>query len=710
MAVIGQIRRNVGCLVFVIAFAILGFLLMDVMSGPGSMGGPEAPTVGTVNGMDVDYNEYQRKVANSTSASQRSGVELTEQQRLQMRDQTWNQHIKDILADSEMDELGLNVTLEELQNFTVTDEAHPWMKSNQTFVNQNGVFDPSLVRQYVNDYLRNDELSKRQREEANSTWNNFERQLSRDIKKTKYTDLVKKSIYVPSWMGEAINADQNKKLDLSYVMVPYNKIQDSEVAFTNQDLKSYLNDNKAQYEQEASRDIEYVQFTVSPSAEDTASVLSSMDKLAQDWVNHPSDSLFIRLNSESPFTGVYMNEAELSSEIGSQRAATFVSAAGGTMDGPFLHNGFYKMIKVVDSKLVADSVDCRHILKSVQPGASDVAAKKSIDSLMALLDSGQDFTVLAANNSDDRGSAENGGELGFTKKGVMVKPFNDAIFYQMSTGDRKAVRSQFGWHLIEVTESNPTTQAAKVAVLSRELSPSSTTNRTIFAQANNFASLYRTQESFRSGAEERGLELKTAAKLKQNDYNIPGLGFTDQLCSWAHMKDVGDVSNVITVDDNYVVALITDSRDAGMPDIEDIRPLLESEVKKIKKAEKFIEQMSGLGTDIPAIASAMDVNTQTITDVSFTNSAGNNLSAEPEVVATAFSLAQGETSAPIKGTLGVYQVKVDAVNEASAPASYTALTDLEKTTQRNSVDFKVWEALKNAANIEDTRFTTRGIR
>ncbi len=711
MAAIGQIRRNVGCLVFVIAFAIMGFLLMDVMSGPGSMGGAEIPTVGSVNGVDVNYNDYQRKVQSALTNLQRSGQEVSEQQRLQMRESTWDQYVKDLLADNEMEELGINVSLEELKALVTSENAHPAIKNDPTFMDPNtGAFDPARVRQYISQTLSNSELPENQTAQARSTWNTFEQYLRRDAQKTKYLDLVKKSIYVPNWMGESINTDQNNKIDLSYVLVPYNKVPDSDVPLTNQDLKSYLNDNKAIYEQEASRDIEYVTFAVRPSAKDTADVISSMHQLGKDWASSASDSLFMRLNSETPYTGAYLSEAELGAEVGTDRSLGLVNSTAGFMEGPFLYNGFYKMIKVVDTRMVADSVECRHILKSIPQGGSEVAARKTLDSLMALLNNGVDFTVLAANNSDDQGSAESGGELGFAKKGQMVKPFNDAIFYQMETGDRKIVRSQFGLHLIEVVQSNPTNQAAKVAILSRELAPSSNTSRSTFAQANSFASLYRNTDSFRKGAQDEGLELKTASKLKSNDYNIPGLGFTDQICSWAHMKSVGDVSNVITVGDNYVVGLITAERDAGMPSIDDIKPLLESEVKKIKKAEKLIAQMGGLGTDIDAIANTMEVSTQNISDLSFANNSGTNLASEPEVVATAHSLSQGEVSKPIKGNLGVYQVRVDAVNAAAAPADYSALTGLELSSKRNSVDFKVWEALKNAANVEDMRFKNRGVQ
>jgi len=556
MAVIGEIRNRVGCLVFVIAFAIVGFLLMDVMSGPGSMGGAEIPTVGTVNGTDVDYNEYQRKVSNAMNNLQRSGQEVTEQQRLQMRESTWDQHVKDLLADNEMDKLGLSIPLEELRNLVTSENAHPNIKSDPTFIDPStGIFNPDLVRQYITQNLSNPDLDDSQSAQARSAWNTFEQYISRDAKKTKYMDLIKKSMYVPGWMGETMNSEQNKKLDLSYVLVPYTKVPDADVTFSDQDLKSYLNDNKGQYEQEASRDIEFVSFAVVPSSEDTANVMQSMNKLAADWANNASDSLFMRLNSETPFTGAYLSEAELGAQVGSDRAVNLLTANPGYMEGPFLYQGFYKMIKVVDTKMVADSVEFRRLLKSVPPGSSDVSARRAVDSLITLLNNGQDFSVLAANNSDDQTSAENGGEMGYLR-----------------SGDRRIIRTQQGWEILEIVTSVPTTQGAKVAILSRELSASSNTSRSVFAKANTFASLYRTQEAFKNGAQEEGLELKTANKIKANDYNIPGLGFTDQICSWAHMKNVGDVSNVITVDDNYVVGLITQARNAGMPDIEDIRP------------------------------------------------------------------------------------------------------------------------------------------
>lgn len=107
----------------------------------------------------------------------------------------------------------------------------------------------------------------------------------------------------------------------------------------------------------------------------------------------------------------------------------------------------------IDKYKQDETRDARHILIAVNGNDPkvDAAAKVKADDILKQLKAGADFAKLAARYSDDPGSAKNGGELGQVSHGVMVKPFEDALFGLAKAGDIAGpVRSQFGYHIIQL--------------------------------------------------------------------------------------------------------------------------------------------------------------------------------------------------------------------------------------------------------------------
>ena len=116
-------------------------------------------------------------------------------------------------------------------------------------------------------------------------------------------------------------------------------------------------------------------------------------------------------------------------------------------------SGFGFHIALVEEERPHEEVNARHIMKMVPRGNedADAVAKHQIDSLREVLMHGQDFAEVAQANSDDRGSSMRGGSLGWFSRGMMVKPFEDAVFAMKDSGDiSEPVRSQFGWHIIQL--------------------------------------------------------------------------------------------------------------------------------------------------------------------------------------------------------------------------------------------------------------------
>src|SRR5690606_26224835 len=97
-----------------------------------------------------------------------------------------------------------------------------------------------------------------------------------------------------------------------------------------------------------------------------------------------------------------------------------------------------------------------HILVAVASGADDAAdkaAREQAAQLAAQARQGADFAALAREHSDDTGSKAGGGDLGWVvQDGTMVKPFEDALFALQAGEVSEPVKTQFGWHVLQLRE------------------------------------------------------------------------------------------------------------------------------------------------------------------------------------------------------------------------------------------------------------------
>ena len=101
---------------------------------------------------------------------------------------------------------------------------------------------------------------------------------------------------------------------------------------------------------------------------------------------------------------------------------------------------------------LVEQTNVRHILVKPNEVLDDDAAREFIASLKQRIESGEDFAELAKEHSDDIGSAQEGGDLGWTNPGQMVPEFETAMASAEIGVITDPVRSEFGWHILEVTD------------------------------------------------------------------------------------------------------------------------------------------------------------------------------------------------------------------------------------------------------------------
>lgn len=108
--------------------------------------------------------------------------------------------------------------------------------------------------------------------------------------------------------------------------------------------------------------------------------------------------------------------------------------------------------------LTGEQVRARHILISLAADATEADQQLALGKAISItqrLRAGEDFATLAQQYSDDTGSAQQGGDLGFFGRGQMVPEFEDAAFSLPIGQISDPVKSQFGYHIIEVMEQKP---------------------------------------------------------------------------------------------------------------------------------------------------------------------------------------------------------------------------------------------------------------
>jgi peptidyl-prolyl cis-trans isomerase D len=219
---------------------------------------------------------------------------------------------------------------------------------------------------------------------------------------------------------------------------------------------------------------------------------------------------------------------------------------------------------------VPEQARSRHILISAPPNdpKADAAAKAKAETVLKQLQSGGNWNELAKKDSDDPGSKNSGGELGFAQRGKMVPEFDKAIFTQ-KIGDIQIVKSQFGYHVVQVEERTP----AHTQSLSEVLPTiQATMIRQESAQAEDNFAKQLTSEAIKNGLEKTAaahhLEVVTTSPVARNGV-VAGLPDSSQLLTRAFESKQGDPAQSAPTGEGYAIFQVTGISPAHAPTFAD---------------------------------------------------------------------------------------------------------------------------------------------
>lgn len=690
--VIGKIREQSTLLLILIGGAMLAFILGDLINSGGFLLNGSATQVGEIAGTAIEGRTFEERVQQSIDnyKSQTGQTTIDNATTDQLRDQTWQQMVRDIVLGEEMDAAGVHVSTEELFDMVQGNNPHPQVV--QAFTNpQTGQFDQAQVIAFLKKMETDEEMKTR--------WIAFEKDIQKLRRVEKYNNLIKKGLYITKVEAESDLLAKSQPATVKFVLKRYTSVSDSTIQVSDADLKKYYNANKSKYEQDASRDVEFVSFRVDPSQEDFEQVKNWAERLKPEFESSENDTLLINRESDVRFNARWLAKGELGGAIDSLMFA----AEKGYVEGPYLEGQTFRMAKLIGVKTAPDSVEARHILLRPETFGSVEKAKAAADSLKEVIEKGGDFAAIASQKSEDPGSGAKGGDLGWFKEGQMVPSFNDACF-DGKKGDLVVVRSQFGFHIIEVMDQKGKTEKRAVAFIDRQVDASTKTFQMVYGTADEFARSITSIASFDQEIASRGLNKRIASNLKENDKTIAGLENPRELIRWAYKSEKGDISKVFELGNTFVVAALTAVHEEGFTAMEEIKDEIEAGAIQEKKAAKFMEEFDAARAgDIQSIADKMNLPVEVKENVLFSSAAITGLGREPALIGTISGMETGDISKPVKGEQGVYVVYLESRAQASAQNNLANNERMLNSALSSRVDFEVYEALKEKAEIVDNR-------
>ena len=613
MAVLETIRVKFGILITVlIAVALLSFIIdpSTLQSVTSSMSSKY--DVGEINGKTISYNDFQADLDKFTTINEilSGGSVQNEQQQTAVRNAAWQSLVDKYLFIDNAKKAGLNVGDEELLSMIAGEIDSPVFTQNPAFCDENGKFSKDLVLEFVN-YMESDQTGRLQ-----LYWEWLQNSAKTQQFYAKYNSLFAASNFAnPLMLSEQI-ADNNNTFNVEFVMIPTGFTNDSTIVVSDSEIKKYYEDHKKFFKQPASRDIEYVVYEVVPSTEDIEAANQALVDVYDEFAAAENVKSFLLANSDRQYDNHWYRAGELNTVAKEVNDYAFGDANGVS---PVITKGntFYA-VKVVESAMVPDSV----FVKYAPANAADV------DSLLTVA---EPMWITQTPGYED----------------VMTAKVNEKV--------------TVNGLVFNVLDKTAGVAKKKVAILEKTAVPSKETVNSFYSKANTLATKSAGKyEKFQAAVAEENTYAHPVNKMLESADRLGAIENTKEVTRWAFDAKVGDVSNIITVNNNYfIVAALKGIHKEGYTPVaevsESIKNILYSEKAIAKKAAEVSEKIAGLN-DMQAIADALGTTVSTKDGIAFSSMASQGL--DPKFIGAASVSEEGKICGPVQGTIGVYVYKV----------------------------------------------------
>jgi len=673
--------------VLIFSFVIL-WSLADTQVFDSMMAGPRS--LGTVNGEPISFEEYNLTVNNYMQNYQfQTGESASAELRSYYEELAWDNLVMNKIMKGELTRLGITVTDEEIVEMITGPNPAPFIA--QQFTREDGSVDRVALQQAI------------EAPENAQVWINIEDQLREQLAMEKLNRYIQSSVRISDAEVNMDYINQNSTASAQFVRFPYSEITDSSITVTESELRAYVNKNADRYKQEKSYRFNYVTFSKEATPEDSVRIRTEIENLREQFRVSTNDSLFLIDNlSTTPYNSTYRARNQVQEDF-----AMVFNMANGDISPIIETPGRLTIIKRIDGRTADERLTRLSQIQLTFNDANKAEVQAKARDLAQQARGNADFANLAQNNSQDPSTSGNGGDLGYVLASERPQPIATAIASANVGAVVGPIEHEGAFYILKVVARE--TQEVKFAEMSLniEADPFGTIDKQA-KDADDF-SFYAREDGFTAEVERRGVSSLEAFATEGNPF-ISGLGQSRVVMNYLMRSKVGDISESIDMDNQFIVVEVLEIIPAGTRPMDDIRPQIETLVRNEKRKEMMLEQVKSQiagQTSLDGISNVTNKPIQPAESVRLNALTLPSAGREPEIVGLLFALEPNTLSAPVKGESAIFVVQV--TNRTMADA--TAITDTERESirtrlqQARSASYQQnWiEELKKKADIEDFR-------
>lgn len=684
MAGLNTLRTKGGLfLTIFIGLALLLFIVSLAFENGGM--GQQDPKVAEINGEKITYTHYQDTFdAVQSNLSAMSGQDYSSSEAQDaVHNMTWQQLLNQYAIEPGFNKMGINVSDAERIELISGQYVSPIIAS--AFTNpQTGMFSPEEVVNYLNAAAADQQYGPLMMQRYEMLVKDALVQRSME----KYVGLVSKGVFVNDLEVAAGVSAANKAFSGRWVGQNYAQVADSLVKVEKADIEKFYNEHKKMFKQVPSRSISYVVFEVEPTENDRLAAANEVEKMTAEFAATEEPMIYAKSKSRQAIDEAYYSREALSAEM----AAIAFGKDNSQVYGPVLENDVYHISRVTDVRSMPDSVGVSYIVLAQN------AAKA--DSLMAAVKGGANFAAVAMEFSEDRATAELGGELGVLPYSAYPEEFRAEID-KASKGSFFKVDMGQVVYIVRVDRKDAPVMKAQVATITYPVMASPATEKEIHSVASSFSVAAKgSVEKFNAAASEFAM-VPRVARVTNNDRQIAGMGDDSRsIVRWAFDAKVGEVSEIYTVDRNYVVAIVTEQRNEQYATMQQVYNEIYPMVLNEKKFDYLKSQLDG--KSIEEAAEALGVEVGSFENVTANGFYIDGIGIAPRTIGAIANAAEGEVSKPINDMTGAYIIVVDQAVETEMQTA-----DKERVRQQAMVEAqaaqRMNQALYEGSKIEDLR-------
>lgn len=700
MAIITKLRES-KIVIFVVAGALILFVIGEIIQNVGKSMQVNDQTVGIIQDKSIDINEFENLVEQEVQRYKvmQNLPEVSEEIRKQFREQVWGDKYTEIVLGDEYKALGLSISEKEWNELFYGNGAHQIIKNY--FPGQAGGVDEASIKQFLAGVQRKDLR-------AISYYEYIRKGVQNEVLNARLGSFLKKGIFTTNLEIDNDNQMMSGSYSGKVIKLDYSTVADNEIKVTPEDLSAYLSKHREEYKQEENRDFEYVLWETTPSSADSAEAFKNAMAETEVLRTTENDTAYFE-SQEEGYNNTYARRGELVASLGENIEDQLFASPARTTIGPIYKDGKYVTVKSIKFKQdTLRYVRVSHIL--VQTTGADSAAKYA-EAVKILAEArAGDFAKVAAAKSEDPGSAQKGGDIGWFADNTtqLVKEFVDYARTH-NFGEMGIVKSQFGYHIMKVT-GIPTSTAIQIGTISYAIEPGEQTREAIKEKIAQFRAGIKDgdAESFNKQVEKFQITPRDQKNFRPDSREIPGVKGSREIVVWLfdEGRKKGEISQLYSLENVNLIVQVNGVHHEGYANVEDVKTAIEKEVKNEKKAAKIKDKIANAmkgATTIEALASKLQIQPLVYTDVT-PNGMMPEIGADPMVNGVMQGMKLKELSKPFTGLNGVYVLLVENYKKPEAISNYDNMRLIPRNYNPMSNESMVIESLRKPAKIKDYRY------